>query len=346
MQYRNLGDTNLKVSLICLGTMTWGEQNTPDEGFEQMDFALENGVNFFDTAELYSVPPRKETWGSTESIIGDWFQSRKSRNKVILATKVTGRSGMKWFRNKETRLNKEQIVSALEGSLKRLQTDYVDLYQLHWPDRKANFFGQLGYNHQDEDDFIDIRLQLETLADLVKDGKIRYIGLSNETPWGLMKFLSIAEQFNLPRVVSIQNPYSLLNRSFEVGLSEIAIREKCGLLAYSPLGFGMLTGKYDSGSKPDKARLTLFGDMFTRYTKPKGLKYSEKFNKLALKSNLTPTQMALAFVNSRQFLTSNIIGATNLEQLKENIDSSKIKLNSDILDEIDKIHEENPFPCP
>ena len=255
--------------------MTWGEQNSEREGFEQMDYSFDQGVNFFDTAELYSVPPRKETWGSTETIIGNWFEAKKNREKVILATKVTGRSGMKWFRNKETRLNKDQIKNALEGSLKRLKTEYIDLYQLHWPDRKANFFGQLTYNHQDEEDFIEIQTQLEVLTELIKEGKIRYIGLSNETPWGLMKFLSLAEQFNLPRIVSVQNPYSLLNRSYEVGLAEISIREKCGLLAYSPLGFGMLTGKYDNGTKPDGARLTLFGDMFTRYTKPKGLKYSD-----------------------------------------------------------------------
>tara|TARA_B100000287_G_scaffold247004_1_gene232180 strand:+ start:267 stop:1307 length:1041 start_codon:yes stop_codon:yes gene_type:complete len=346
MEYRLLGNTDLKVSLICLGTMTWGEQNSEREGFEQMDYSFDQGVNFFDTAELYSVPPRKETWGSTETIIGNWFEAKKNREKVILATKVTGRSGMKWFRNKETRLNKDQIKNALEGSLKRLKTEYIDLYQLHWPDRKANFFGKLTYNHQDEEDFIEIQTQLEVLTELIKEGKIRYIGLSNETPWGLMKFLSLAEQFNLPRIVSVQNPYSLLNRSYEVGLAEISIREKCGLLAYSPLGFGMLTGKYDNGTKPDGARLTLFGDMFTRYTKPKGLKYSEKFNDLARKNNLSPTQMALAFVNSRDFVTSNIIGATNLEQLKENINSYKIKLSNEVLEEIDEIHNENPFPCP
>ncbi len=346
MDYKKLGNSNLEVSLICLGTMTWGEQNTQKDGFEQMDYALEQGVNFFDTAELYSVPPRKETWGSTEEIIGNWFKERNVRDKVILASKVTGRSGMKWFRNKETRLSEEQITQALEGSLKRLKTDYIDLYQIHWPDRKANFFGKLGYKHEKEDDLIEIRSQLEILSKHVKSGKIRYIGLSNETPWGVMKFLSTAEQFNLPRIVSIQNPYSLLNRSYEVGLSEISIREKCGLLAYSPLAFGMLTGKYDNGTMPDGARLTLFGDMFTRYTKPKGKKYAERFNDLAKINNLSPTQMALAFVNSRDFLTSNIIGATTLGQLKENIDSFKVKLSDDLLDEIDKIHDENPYPCP
>ena len=346
MEYRNLGNTNLKVSLICLGTMTWGEQNTEEEGFQQMDYSLDNGINFFDTAELYSVPPRKETWGITEKIIGNWLKSRNCRDKVVLATKVTGRSGMKWFRNKETRLNKEQITNAVEGSLKRLKTDYIDLYQLHWPDRKANFFGKLSYEHQEEDDFIELKTQLEVLSDLVKSGKIRFIGLSNETSWGLMKFLSVSDQYNLPRVVSVQNPYSLLNRSYEVGMAEISIRENCGLLAYSPLGFGMLSGKYDNNSKPDNARLTLFGEMFTRYTKPKGLKYSEKFNDLARESGLTPTQMSLAFVNSRQFVTSNIIGATNLDQLKENINSTKINLTDDLLNKINSIHDENPFPCP
>ena len=346
MEYRKLGNTDIDVSIICLGTMTWGEQNNKKEAFSQMDCALDYGVNFFETAELYSVPPRKETWGSTEKIIGDWLEERGCREKIILATKVTGRSGMKWFRNKETRLNKEQINLAVDGSLKRLKTDYIDLYQLHWPDRKSNFFGQLSYKHQNDADFVEIEEQLEVLSELVKSGKVRYIGLSNETPWGLMKFLSIAERLDFPRVVSIQNPYSLLNRSYEVGLAEISIREKCGLLAYSPLAFGMLTGKYDNGSKPDGARLTLFGDMFTRYTKPKGLKYSEKFNDLAKRFNISPTQMALAFVNSRDFLTSNIIGATNLQQLKENIESYKVKLSEDILDEIEKISEENPFPCP
>ena len=346
MKYNFLGNTNIKVSLICLGTMTWGEQNTQDEGFQQMDFAFEEGVNFFDTAELYSVPPRKQTWGSTEKIIGNWLQTKKNREKVIIATKVVGRSGMKWFRNKETRLNKEQINEAINGSLKRLKTDYIDLYQLHWPDRKSNFFGKLGYKYEEENDFIEIKTQLEVLDENVKKGKIRCIGLSNETPWGLMKFLSVSEKYNLPRVVSVQNPYSLLNRSYEVGMAEISIREKCGLLAYSPLAFGMLTGKYDNGAKPDGARLTLYADMYTRYTKPKGLKYSEKFNSLASQNGLSPTEMALGFVNSQRFVTSNIIGATNIQQLKINIDSYKTVLSKDVVEEIERIHEENPYPCP
>ena len=346
MQYKKLGNSDIQVSIICLGTMTWGEQNTENEGFDQMDYALENGVNFFDTAELYSVPPKKETFGSTEKIIGKWMQSKKCREKIILATKVVGRSGMKWFRGKETRLNEEQISLAIEGSLKRLKTDYIDLYQLHWPDRKANFFGKLCYEHHEEEDLIDIRKQLEVLDKFVKQGKIRLVGLSNETPWGLMKFISMSEEFKLPRVVSVQNPYSLLNRSYEVGMAEISIRENCGLLAYSPLAFGMLTGKYDDGKLPSGARLTLFSDMYTRYTKEKGRNESKKFNYLAKESGLSPTDMALAFVNSRDFVTSNIIGATNIEQLQQNINSFKINLDENIISEINKIHDKNPFPCP
>ena len=346
MQYNNLGNSSIKVSKICLGTMTWGEQNTKQEAFEQMDYSYDNGVNFFDTAELYSVPPKKETWGITEEIIGEWFYKRKIRNKIVLATKVVGRSGMKWFRGKETRLNKEQITLALDGSLKRLKTDYVDLYQLHWPDRKTNFFGKLGYTHIEEDDIIEIQEQLEVLDEFVKEGKIRYIGLSNETSWGLMKFLSISEKYNLPRVVSVQNPYSLLNRSYEVGMAEISIREKCGLLAYSPLAFGMLTGKYDSKEKPIGARLTLFGEMFTRYTKPKGIEFSKKFNNLANEFNISPASLALAYVNSREFLTSNIIGATKMSQLKENINSINVNLSQDIVKCIEEIHLENAYPCP
>ena len=346
MKYTKLGNTNIEVSLICLGTMTWGEQNSKSEAFEQMDYSVEKGINFFDTAELYSVPPRKETFGITEEIIGNWFQEKKCRDKIILASKVVGRSGMKWFRGKQTRLNKEQINEALNGSLKRLKTDYLDLYQLHWPDRNSNFFGKLGYKHEEEEDFISILDQLEVLNELVKSGKVRNIGLSNESPWGLMSFLSLSKQYNLPRVVSVQNPYSLLNRSYEVGLSEISIREKCGLLAYSPLAFGMLTGKYDDDKKPDGARLTLFGDMFTRYTKPKGLYMSKKFNDLARDHSLSSSQMALSYVNSRNFVTSNIIGATTMGQLRENIDSINVKLSDEIIEEIEAIHNENPYPCP
>ena len=346
MKFTKLGNTEISVSKICLGTMTWGEQNTEEEAFDQMNFAVEKGVNFFDTAELYSVPPKKETFGNTEKIIGNWFTRKGNREKIILATKVVGRSGMKWFRNKETRLHESQIFEALEGSLKRLKTDYIDLYQLHWPDRKSNFFGKLGYQHEEEDDFIDIKTQLESLEKLVAQGKIRYIGLSNETPWGLMKFLSLSEKYSLPRVVSVQNPYSLLNRSYEVGLAEISIRERCGLLAYSPLAFGMLTGKYDDQRYPEGTRLSIYKNIYTRYTKEKGVTSSKKYNALAKDYGLTPTQMALAYVNSKEFVTSNIIGATNLKQLDENINSINVELNKELLEKIDIIHDKQPYPCP
>ena len=346
MKYKKLGKSDIDVSLICLGTMTWGEQNTQKEAFEQMNFSFEKGVNFFDTAELYSVPPRKETFGSTEIIIGNWFKQKKCRDKIILASKVVGRSGMKWFRNKETRLNEEQMTDALHGSLKRLSTDYIDLYQVHWPDRKANFFGKLGYEHVKESDFIEVKSQLEVLKKFVDDGKVRYVGLSNETPWGVMKFLSIADQYDLPRMVSIQNPYSLLNRSYEVGLAEVSIREDCGLLAYSPLAFGMLTGKYDNNSRPDGARLTVFGKNYTRYTKSKGIIASGKYNELARQSGLTPAQMALSYVNGRKFVTSNIIGATTMKQLKENIESVDLNLENEILEKINEINNQDPYPCP
>ncbi len=346
MKFTKLGNTEISVSKICLGTMTWGEQNSEEEAFDQMNFAVEKGINFFDTAELYSVPPKKETFGNTEKIIGNWLTQKGCREKIILATKVVGRSGMKWFRNKETRLHESQIFQALEGSLKRLKTDYIDLYQLHWPDRKSNFFGKLGYQHEEEDDFIEIKTQLESLEKLVAQGKIRYIGLSNETPWGLMKFLSLSEKYSLPRVVSVQNPYSLLNRSYEVGLAEISIRERCGLLAYSPLAFGMLTGKYDDQRYPEGARLSIYKNIYTRYTKEKGVTYSKIYNALAKDYGLTPTQMALAYVNSKEFVTSNIIGATNLNQLDENINSIYVELNKELLEKIDIIHDKQPYPCP
>ena len=344
MNYKNLGNTDLKVSTICLGTMTWGEQNNQNEAFEQMDYALDQGVNFWDTAELYAVPPRKETYGDTEEIIGNWFEKTKKRDKVILATKVAG-PARDYLRNGENSFVGPNLESALNNSLKRLKTEYVDLYQLHWPERKVNNFGRLGYVHQENDwnHFEDVLGELHKYID---QGKIRHIGLSNETPWGAMGFLKVSEDKNLPRMMSVQNPYSLLNRSYEVGLAEISIREKCGLLAYSPLAFGMLTGKYDDGRKPEKARLTLYANMYTRYTKEKGIKYSEKLNELARESGLTPTQMALGFVNSRSFVTSNIVGATNLDQLNENIKTFNLELSEDLLEKIDEIHDECPFPCP
>lgn len=346
MEFRKLGNTDIDVSLICLGTMTWGEQNSEKEAHEQLDYALDSGINFIDTAELYPVPPKKETQGLTDQYIGNWIGLRKNRDKFILASKVTGRSGMDWFRGSETRLDRDNILQSVEDSLKRLKTDYIDLLQLHWPDRKSNFFGNLDYKHSKEDDFIPLELQLEALAELAKSGKVRYIGLSNETPWGVAKFLELSKTNNLPRIVSVQNPYSLLNRSFEIGLSEIAIRENCGLLAYSPLAFGVLSGKYLGGKKPKGARLTLFGDQFTRYTKERSIQATEEYERIAKKYNLDFAQMSLAFINRQPFLTSNIIGATTMEQLKSNIGSLGISLSEDIISDIETVHSSNPNPSP
>ena len=346
MEFRKLGNTDIEVSLICLGTMTWGEQNSEKEAHEQLDYALDSGINFIDTAELYPVPPKKETQGLTDQYIGNWIGLRKNRDKFILASKVTGRSGMDWFRGPETRLDRDNILQSVEDSLKRLKTDYIDLLQLHWPDRKSNFFGNLDYKHSKEDDFIPLELQLEALGELAKSGKVRYIGLSNETPWGVAKFLELSKTNNLPRIVSVQNPYSLLNRSFEIGLSEIAIRENCGLLAYSPLAFGVLSGKYLGGKKPKGARLTLFGDQFTRYTKERSIQATEEYERIAKKHNLDFAQMSLAFINRQPFLTSNIIGATTMEQLKSNIGSLGISLSEDIISDIETVHSSNPNPSP
>jgi aryl-alcohol dehydrogenase-like predicted oxidoreductase len=346
IETRQLGQTGLKVSLICLGTMTWGEQNTEEEAHLQMDYALERGVNFWDTAEMYPVPPRAPTQGLTESYIGSWFKSRKGRERVILATKVVGPMGFPWIREGKCRLNRPHIRAAIEGSLRRLETDYIDLYQLHWPDRNANFFGKLGYQHDPQEVATPIVETLEALAELISEGKIRAIGLSNETAWGAMQFLALAKQYNLPRVAAIQNPYNLLNRTYEVGLAEVSCREACGLLAYSPLAMGVLSGKYEGGrSFPAKARLTLF-ERFQRYQSARGWAASEAYVKIARDHGLSPTKMALAFVNQQAFVTSNIIGATSLEQLKENIDSADLVLSPEIIAAIEAIHADNPSPCP
>ena len=346
MQYKKLGNTDIDVSLVCLGTMTWGQQNTQEEGFEQMDYALEQGVNFFDTAELYSIPPKAETQGSTETIIGNWFNKNGNRNEIILATKVAGRSGMKWFRGGETRLNKKNIEEAIEGSLKRLQTDYIDLYQLHWPDRALNIFGGgLGLYKHYELESIPIEETLEVLEEIVKTGKVRHIGLSNETPWGLSEFLNISNKKSYPRVQSVQNAYNLLNRNYENGMSEFFHRSEVGLLAYSPLAQGYLSGKYLDGKLPEGSRTKLFG-RGQRYETPSAESSIRKYVNLAEQSNLDPSLMANAFVNSRDFVTSNIIGATTMDQLKLAIESEQTKLSDDILDELDKIHSECPNPCP
>jgi aryl-alcohol dehydrogenase-like predicted oxidoreductase len=347
MQYRKLGNTPIDVSVICLGTMTWGEQNTEAEAHEQLDYALEQGVNFIDAAEMYPVPPRAETQGRTEAYIGSWLAARGRRDDIVLATKVTGRGdlnpGMEHMRG-GARLSREHIREAIESSLQRLQTDYVDLYQIHWPERITNFFGQFGYRHVGEDG-IPIEETLSALGELVAEGKVRYIGLSNETPWGLMEFLRLAREQNLPRVVSIQNPYSLLNRSFEVGLAEMAIRENVGLLAYSPLAFGLLSGKYRGGARPEGARLTLF-ERFTRYQNPQAEAAVEAYVELAGQAGLDPAQMALAFVNTREFVTSNIIGATTMAQLKSNIASVDIDIDKPLRKAIEAIHARYTVPCP
>ena len=347
VKYRKLGHTDIDVSVICLGTMTWGEQNSPEESFEQMDYAISRGVNFFDTAELYAIPPRAETYGRTEEIIGQWFKARGNREQVILASKIAG-PGEDWIphiRSGKTRFNRIDIASALEASLQRLNTDYIDLYQLHWPQRQTNFFGKLGFEIPTDEQMTPILETLEALAEQAKAGKIRHIGLSNETPWGLMSFLHAADQAGLPRIVSVQNPYSLLNRSYEIGLAEASWREKVGLLAYSPLGFGVLSGKYLGGARPERARLTMFPD-YTRYSNEAAVTATQRYVALARKHQLDPAQMALAYVNSRPFLTSTIIGATNMEQLKSNIGSIDINLSTAVLEGIESIHDDHPNPSP
>ena len=346
MKFKKLGNTDLEVSLICLGTMTWGEQNNQVEAFEQMDYAIGQGINFFDTAEMYAVPSTEETFGKTETIIGNWFKERSNRKKVILATKVSG-PGLPWIRGGGLQYTKENISAALEGSLKRLQTDYIDLYQLHWPERDTNYFGKLGYKHQDkEKEWNSIKSILNVLKQFVDQGKVRYIGLSNESAWGLSKFLELSKLQDLPRVMSVQNPYNLLNRTYEVGLAEISIREQSGLLAYSPLASGVLTGKYRNDKKPKGSRLQLFGDYFPRYFKKLSLLAVEEYFKVAKKYNISLAKLSLAFVNKQPFLTSNIIGATTMKQLKEDIESINIELSNEIIEEINIVHRNTPNPAP
>ncbi len=326
--------------------MTWGRQNNEDEAHEQMDYALDQGVNFFDTAELYPVPAKKELYAVTEELIGNWFKKTGNRDKVVLASKIAG-PGHAANHIRSTGFSKESIISAVDGSLKRLQTDYIDLYQLHWPERNTNYFGQRGYNAHAVDVWDDnIHQVLETLRDLIAEGKIRHVGLSNETPWGTMRYLEESKVHqSLPRMRTIQNPYSLLNRLFEVGLSEVSMREQIGLLAYSPLGFGVLSGKYLTEIPPRKARVTLFPN-YNRYSGEKAVKATEKYAKLAKEHGLSMAQMALAFVNTRPFLTSNIIGATSMEQLKENIKSIEVNLSDEVLEGIEEIHKTIPNPAP
>ena len=346
MQTRPLGRSGLEVSALCLGTMTWGEQNSQDEAFEQMDFARDRGINIFDAAEMYPVAPREETYGRTEEIIGNWFASRGKRDEVILATKVVGPDDrFPYVRGGKPRLSREHILQACDASLKRLQTDYIDLYQTHWPDRETNIFGALGYDHDAEEEATPLEETLGALDELVKAGKVRHVGVSNETPWGLMKQLQMADAGGGPRMVSIQNPYSLLNRSFEAGLAEIAIREDCGLLAYAPIAGGALTGKYLGGKKPEGARMTLFPQN-TRYFTEQGVAATEEYVALAKQHGLEPSVMAGAFVYSRPFLTSSIVGATKMEQLELQLKAAEVELSQEVLDGIEEIHRRYTYPCP
>ncbi len=344
MEYRTLGRSDLRVSAVCLGTMTFGQQNTREEAHAQLDCALAQGVNFIDAAEMYPVPARAETCGATETIVGEWLV-RQPRDRVVLATKVAGPSrGLEWIRG-GPRLDRANIRAAVEGSLGRLRTDYIDLYQLHWPERNQPMFGEWRYDPSKERDATPIREQLETLAELVREGKIRYVGLSNEHPWGVMQFLRLAEEQGLPRVVSIQNAYSLVNRVFEYGLAELCHREEVGLLAYSPLAFGHLTGKYLGGSAPP-GRLTLFENFGVRYTKPNLLPAVAAYAEIANRHGLAPTALALAFAYRRWFAASTIIGATTLAQLEENLAAWHVTLSPEVLEEIDAVHLRYTNPAP
>jgi aryl-alcohol dehydrogenase-like predicted oxidoreductase len=345
MNYKKLGNTDLKVSTICLGTMTWGEQNTQNEGFEQMDYALDQGVNFWDTAEIYSVPPKEETFGHTETIIGNWFKKTKNRDKVILASKVCGPM-REYVRGGGNQFGGKNIEEALDGSLRRLKTDYIDLYQLHWPERKTNFFGKLGYEHDDDNEWTKFEDILGSLKKFIDQGKIRHVGLSNETAWGLSKFLEISKEKNLPRMLSVQNPYNLLNRTYEIGIAEMSIREQAGLLAYSPLACGYLSGKYRNNQLPKNSRMERDGDFWTRYVKPNTDRAIDAYYEIAKKHNLDLTQMSLKFLEIQSFVTSVIIGATTMEQLKTNIDSVNISLSNDIINEINEVQKIYPNPCP
>jgi aryl-alcohol dehydrogenase-like predicted oxidoreductase len=346
MKYQRLGRSDIEVSTVCLGTMTWGEQNTEAEAFEQLDYARAAGITFLDTAEMYPIATRAETFGRTEEILGNWLAARGGRDKTIVATKVVGPGDrFTYIRDGKPRLNRTHITAALDASLKRLRTDYVDLYQLHWPDRGGDSFGTLAYNHDPAADETPIEETLGVLNDLVRAGKVRTIGVSNETPWGVMRYLALAEAGRGPRIVSIQNPYSLLNRSFEPRLAEVALRETCGLLAYAPLGAGALTGKYLDGQLPAGARMTLWPEN-RRYLGTQGEAAVRAYVALARECGLDPAQMVLAFVLSRPFLTAAIIGATTLDQLRSNIAAAQVSLSPEAVAGIEKIHGVYTYPCP
>ena len=348
MNYKKLGSSDLNISTIAMGTMTWGQQNTLEEAFEQMDYAYDKGVNIFDSAELYPVPPAADTQGETSRILGQWVKGKKIRDKVIIADKIVGRSQMNWFRKdgKETRLDTSQIEFALDRTLKNLDMDFVDLYQVHWPDRLINTFSGLEYKHIESDDNISIQETLSTLDALIKKGKIRYIGLSNETAWGTNQFLKIASEKNMSKIISIQNPYNLLNRSFEISLSEISIRENVGLLAYSPLAAGILTGKYFGGQMPKRSRMDLFGNRYSRYKTLHAETAAKKYHEVATKHGLNPCQMAIKFCAIQKFVSSVIIGQTTMEQLKINLDSMSLKLDEEVIKDINDIQIIYSNPCP
>lgn len=348
MENRKLGAAGLSVSKICLGTMTWGQQNTEEEAHEQLDFALEKGVNFVDTAELYPVPPRAETQGLTERYIGSWLRKHGRRAEIVLASKIVGDLSFAHYIRNPLGFKKEMLADALGKSLDRLQTDYLDLYQLHWPNRQTNFFGKRGYEHNPndpwEDDFLEV---LHNISELMKTGQIRHWGLSNETPWGLMRILHLADTHNLPRPITIQNPYSLVNRTFDQGLAEICIREQISCLPYSPMAFGVLSGKYHRGTDEPANRLNLFGKQWPkRYLGENTRLATAAYVEIADRHGLSMAQMALAFVNDRPFVGSNIIGATGIKQLAENIDSAYLKLNKEVLEEIAAVHDRIPNPAP
>ena len=345
MKFKKLGNTDIDVSLICLGTMTWGTQNTEKDAFEQMDYAVSQGINFFDTAEIYSVPPTSDSYGKTEIMIGNWFEKRKNRDKIILASKVAG-PGCNWIRGGGNNFDEKKIGEAIDGSLKRLKTDYIDLYQLHWPERSTNFFGRRDYLFNNkEGNWNSFESILEALEKFIKSGKIRHIGMSNETPYGLSRYLEISKNKGAPRMMSVQNPYNLVNRTYEIGMSEISIREKCGLLVYYPLAAGGLSGKYRNGKMPKDSRMALFKG-WERHLNPLAMQAYDKYFKLAKDFNLTMVQLAQSFVNSRPFVTSNIIGATTMEQLKENVESINIEFTDEMMDKVNEIHNNNPNPSP
>ena len=345
MKYTTLPNTEIEVSKICLGTMTFGQQNTEAEGHEQMDYALGEGVNFWDTAEMYSVPAREESYGDTERIIGTWFKKTGRREEVVLASKIAGPNPNFTYMREKNDFSLASIKYALDNSLQRLQTDYLDLYQLHWPERKTNFFGQRGFKVQEDGWEDNIHAVLDTLGDFIKEGKIKHIGLSNETPWGIMRFLEESKHHHLPRIKTVQNPYSLLNRLFESGSAEICVREDVGLLAYSPMAFGILSGKFLTGEKHPNARINLF-PQFARYNSAQCAEATKLYQEIALKNGLTLTELSLAFIEQQSFVTSTIIGATTMEQLKENIDSIKVSLSDEILKAIDEVQAIIPDPAP